>query len=190
MRSCSPLWSNCGTFPAVRPGTVATASVDGNDSSMWTRYLPLAIVPVYFLVASRFTHISPDFLVVGLLSMSGGLTGAYLYLSAKALGPAGRPPPLTGPPLAKAGWVAGSVGELSIRRGYWVTVYADRLVIGISFLATRTVMADQLGLICAHGAPRPEIRIEHTAVSLVSPITLRLREDHPVRQALREMVSR
>jgi hypothetical protein len=158
---------------------------------MWTRYLlPLTIVVVWLFFVGWFTHFSPAFLFGGLVSMSAALLFMYQYVSAKALGPAGRPPPLTGPPLAKAGWVSGSVGELPIRRSHWVTVYADRLVVGISFLATRTVMADQLGLISAHGVPRPGIRIEHTAVSLVSPITLRLREDHPVRQALMELVSR
>jgi hypothetical protein len=100
------------------------------------------------------------------------------------------PPPLTGPPLAQARWVTAFIDSKQFVNLLSVTVYADRLVIGMVTAGHRTIMVDQLGRIDSTGTRPATIWIEHPAAGLVSPVTLRMRRKHPVRHALLELVSR
>ena len=101
---------------------------------------------------------------------------------------ADAPPPLTGPPLATARWVTASIDSKLFVNWLSVTVYADRLVIGMVTAGNRTIMVDQLGRIDSTGTRMAKVWIEHTAPGLVSPVTLRMRRKHPVRLAIHSLV--
>lgn len=147
----------------------------------------VAVVAAGLFVANGFTRTIPVALAAGLWGGTVVFLLGY-WRMARVLYPADPPPPLAGPPVAKARWLTGSIGTMRMTNHLSMTVYADRLVLGLSFVARRTIMAGELGPFSTHGTQRPEIRIEHRAAGLDSPVTLRLREDHPVRRALMELV--
>jgi hypothetical protein len=122
----------------------------------------------------------------------GPLMVVDLVLSRRKLSmvfrPADAPPPLTGPPLAKARWVTAFIDSKLIVNFLSVTAYADRLVVGMATVGDRTIMVDQLGRIDSTGSRRSKVWIEHSAPGLVSPLTLMLRRKHPVRRAIESLV--
>ena len=97
--------------------------------------------------------------------------------------PADPPPPLAGPSLV-ARRCSGRIGAIDVRNMMRVTVYADRIVVRVVLLGTRTIMADEIisvtgeGLL-AHGATG--IRITHSAAGLVSPVVIAVDASDPLR---------
>lgn len=149
---------------------------------MWIRLVAVGIVVAGLQWVTD--EAIPSYVVYPLVGGVFGVWAAFRRLATKVLRPAWRPPPPTGSPLARAGWLTGSIGTTPLRNHLWVTVYPDRLVVRVPMVGTRTVMADQLGPISVQDADRPEIRIEHTASGLDSPIMLRLPKDHPLLRAI------
>lgn len=150
---------------------------------MRTRLIAVAVVAAGLFVANGFTHTIPDWVAAGLWGATISFLFGWWQLS-KVLRPEDAPPPLTGPPLARSWWRTGHIGPKRIVSDVSATVYADRLVLRMLIVVRRTIMADQLGPISAHGRRLSRVQIEHRAPGLASPVTLRLRENHPVRQAL------
>lgn len=101
--------------------------------------------------------------------------------------PADPPPPLTGPPLASAR-CSGRIGRVDLRNMIRATAYADRLDVQITLVGARTIMADQIVSVAENKSFRhgwPGVRITHDAAGLASPVTLALRDGHPLRHAVR-----
>lgn len=156
---------------------------------MRTWIIAVAVVAFALFVANELTRTIPVYVAAGLWGGTIGFLIGCWQLS-KVLRPEDAPPPLTGPPLAKSWWRTGHIGPKRIVSDVSATVYADRLVLRMWIVARRTIMADQLGPISAHGRHQSRVQIEHRAPGLASPVTLRLRENHPVRRAIMELVSR
>lgn len=106
--------------------------------------------------------------------------------------PADPPPPLTGPPLASAR-CSGRIGRVDLRNLIRATAYADRLDVRITLVGARTIMADQIVSVTENQSLRPGwpgLRITHDAAGLASPVTLALRDGHPLRHAIRSFTIR
>jgi hypothetical protein len=146
----------------------------------------LAVVVAALGFANFFTQTIPVYISHPLGMLAIGFLLLRRVAPAMLLRPADPPPPHTGPPHATAR-CSGSIGAIQLRNMLKVTAYADRLVVGVPLVGTRTIMADQLvrvdqQSVLAHGWPA--IRIEHTSSGLVSPVTLLLRAAHPLRHAI------
>lgn len=146
----------------------------------------LAVVVAALGIANFFTQTIPVFVSHPLAVLAIGFLVLRRVAPAVLLRSAGPPPPHTGPPHATAR-CSGSIGAVQLRNMLKVTAYADRLVVGVPLVGSRTIMAGQLVRVdeqhvLAHGWPA--IRIEHTSPGLVSPVTLLLRAAHPLRQAI------
>jgi hypothetical protein len=143
----------------------------------------LAVVVAGLGSVNFFTETIPLYIShpLGMLALGYLIVGRIL--PARILRPADPPPPLTGRPLASAR-CSGAIGTVRVQQMMRVTAYADRLVVGVTLVGSRTIMADQLTRLSVRGTLWQTIRIEHTAAGLVSPVTLQLRAAHPLRQAV------
>jgi hypothetical protein len=71
-----------------------------------------------------------------------------------------------------------------------VFVYSDRIVLRVLFIGSRTIMADEITSISTDGTLAFGARvltIDHESPEVRSPVVLALRENHPVRAAIRTL---
>ncbi len=149
----------------------------------------LAVVVAVLGFVNFFTQTIPVFVSHPPMILAFGFLVVRRIVPAVLLRPADPPPPHTGPPLATAR-CSGAIGAVRLQNTMRVTAYADRLVVRLTLMGSRTIMADQLVAVHEQGTLThgwPAIRIEHTSSGLRSPVTLLLRDAHPLRQAIQRL---
>lgn len=143
----------------------------------------VAVVVAVLGIANFFAQVVPLYISHPLSIAAIGYVLVVQVFPRAVLRAADPPPPLAGPPLV-ARRCSGRIGAIDIRNMMWVTVYADRIVVRVMLLGTRTIMADEIisvseESLLAHGATG--IRITHSAAGLVSPVVIAVDAFDPLR---------